>query len=102
MNLQIRHNEAAESACEYLGVTRMRTDTYFDGTRGKELVKIAIKRKDDKLTVGIKDVVSPMSPRKRRTSSPAPTNCLHPVKALPSPSRSWTGFREEFLYADEF
>lgn len=39
-DLQIQHNEAVELACEYLGVTRMRTDTYFDGTRGKELVKI--------------------------------------------------------------
>lgn len=39
-DLQIQHNEAVELACEYLGVTRMRTDTYFDGTRGKALVKI--------------------------------------------------------------
>ncbi|MGH8162268.1 MAG: hypothetical protein ACRESR_09045 [Gammaproteobacteria bacterium] len=39
-DLQIQHNEAVELACEYLGVTRKRTDTYFDGTRGRELVKI--------------------------------------------------------------
>ncbi|HEX9659587.1 MAG TPA: site-specific DNA-methyltransferase, partial [Rhodothermales bacterium] len=39
-DLQIQHNEAVELACEFLGVTRKRTDGYFDGTQGKRLVKI--------------------------------------------------------------
>ncbi len=39
-DLQIQHNEAVELACEYLGVTRRRTDPFFDGVRGQMLVKI--------------------------------------------------------------
>lgn len=39
-DLQIQHNEAVELACEYLGVTRRRTDPFFDGVRGRMLVKI--------------------------------------------------------------
>lgn len=39
-NLQIPHNEAVALACEHIGVERTRTDAYFDGTRGKSLVKI--------------------------------------------------------------
>lgn len=39
-DLQIQHNEAVNLAVEHLGVERMRTDTFFEGTRGKELVKI--------------------------------------------------------------
>lgn len=39
-DLQIQHNEAVELACEHLGITRTRTDPFFDGTRGKVLVKI--------------------------------------------------------------
>lgn len=34
------YNEAVELACEHLGITRTRTDPFFDGTRGKMLVKI--------------------------------------------------------------
>lgn len=39
-DLQIQHNEAVELACQHLGVTRTRTDSYFDGTQGSRLVKI--------------------------------------------------------------
>lgn len=39
-DLQIQHNEAVELACEYLGITRQRTDSFFDGSRGSRLVKI--------------------------------------------------------------
>ena len=39
-DLQIQHNEAVELACMYLGVTRTRTDSFFDGTQGGRLVKI--------------------------------------------------------------
>jgi adenine-specific DNA-methyltransferase len=39
-DLAIQHNEAVNLACEHLGVQRMRTDAYFDGTQGKKLVKI--------------------------------------------------------------
>jgi DNA modification methylase len=39
-DLQIQHNEAVNLACEHIGVERTRTDSYFDGTRGKSLVKI--------------------------------------------------------------
>ncbi len=39
-DLQIQHNEAVELACQHLGVTRSRTDAYFDGTQGGRLVKI--------------------------------------------------------------
>ncbi|MBI2843976.1 MAG: site-specific DNA-methyltransferase [Armatimonadetes bacterium] len=39
-DLQIQHNEAVNLACEHIGVTRLRTDSYFDGTLGKRLVKI--------------------------------------------------------------
>ncbi len=39
-DLQIQHNEAVGLACELLGVQRSRSDAYFDGTRGKQLVKI--------------------------------------------------------------
>jgi DNA modification methylase len=39
-DLQIQHNEALELACEHVGVSRSRSDAFFDGTRGKALVKI--------------------------------------------------------------
>ena len=39
-DLQIQHNEAVNLACEHIGVERTRTDNYFDGVRGKSLVKI--------------------------------------------------------------
>ena len=39
-DLQIQHNEAVALACDFLGVQRNRGDRYFDGTRGKQLVKI--------------------------------------------------------------
>ncbi len=39
-DLQIQHNEAVALACEHLGVQRNRGDRFFDGTRGKQLVKI--------------------------------------------------------------
>lgn len=39
-DLHIQHNEVVELACEHLGITRTRTDSFFDGTRGQSLVKI--------------------------------------------------------------
>jgi len=39
-DLEIQHNEAVELACQHLGVTRTRTDAFFDGTQGGRLVKI--------------------------------------------------------------
>ena len=39
-DLQIQHNEAVELACQHLGVTRTRTDSFFEGTQGGRLVKI--------------------------------------------------------------
>jgi adenine-specific DNA-methyltransferase len=39
-DLTIQHNEAVELACEHIGVTRIRTDSYFDGTLGKRLAKV--------------------------------------------------------------
>jgi DNA modification methylase len=39
-DLTVHHEEAVALACEHVGVTRMRTDGYFDGTLGKRLVKI--------------------------------------------------------------
>lgn len=39
-DLQVQHNEAVELACQHLGVTRTRTDSFFDGTQGGRLVKI--------------------------------------------------------------
>lgn len=39
-DLAIQHNEAVALACEYLGVERLRTDSFFDGVLGKQLVKI--------------------------------------------------------------
>lgn len=39
-DLQIQHNEAVELACQHLGITRTRTDSFFEGTQGGRLVKI--------------------------------------------------------------
>ncbi len=39
-DLQIQHNEAVELACEAIGVERVRTDGFFDGTLGRSLVRI--------------------------------------------------------------
>ena len=39
-DLQIQHNEAVNLACEHIGIERMRSDAFFDGTLGKCLVKI--------------------------------------------------------------
>jgi len=39
-DLQIQHNEAINLACMHIGVTRTKTDAFFDGTLGKRLVKI--------------------------------------------------------------
>jgi hypothetical protein len=40
-DLQIQQNEAINVACEHIGIERTRTDSYFEGTLGKKLVKIA-------------------------------------------------------------
>ena len=39
-DLQIQHNEAVALACEHIGITRSRTDGFFDGRLGNRLVKI--------------------------------------------------------------
>ncbi len=39
-DLAIHHEEATQLACEHVGVTRTRTGLYFDGVRGKTLVKV--------------------------------------------------------------
>jgi adenine-specific DNA-methyltransferase len=39
-DLHIQHNEAVELACEHIGITRTRSDSYFDGRLGNRLVKI--------------------------------------------------------------
>ena len=39
-DLAIQHNEAVNLACEHIGVERTKADAFFDGTLGKELVKI--------------------------------------------------------------
>jgi DNA modification methylase len=40
-DLQMQYDEAVNLACEHIGITRMRTDSFFDGVLGKRLVKIA-------------------------------------------------------------
>jgi hypothetical protein len=40
-DLQIQHNEAVNLACEHIGITRTKTDAFFDGVLGKKLVRIA-------------------------------------------------------------
>lgn len=39
-DLQIQHNEALELALEHIGVTRTKTDSFFEGQLGKKLVKV--------------------------------------------------------------
>lgn len=39
-DLQIQHNELKELVYEHIGIKRMPTDSFFDGTLGNELVKI--------------------------------------------------------------
>jgi len=39
-DLQIQHNEAVNLACEHIGIQRTRTDPFFDGVLGRNLVKI--------------------------------------------------------------
>jgi hypothetical protein len=39
-DLQVQHNEAVNLACEHLGITRTRSDAFFDGALGKRLAKI--------------------------------------------------------------
>jgi hypothetical protein len=39
-DLEIQHNEAVNLVGEHLGIERVRTDPYFDGTLGKNLVKV--------------------------------------------------------------
>jgi adenine-specific DNA-methyltransferase len=39
-DLQIQHNEAVNLACEHIGIQHTRTDGFFDGTLGRNLVKI--------------------------------------------------------------
>lgn len=39
-DLQIQHNEAFNLVVDHLGMTRSKTDIFFDGTLGKKLVKI--------------------------------------------------------------
>lgn len=38
--LAIPHQQAVNLACDHIGVTRIRTDPYFDGTLGRKLVKV--------------------------------------------------------------
>jgi len=39
-DLQIQHNEAVNLACEHVGITRTKADSFFDGTLGNKLAKI--------------------------------------------------------------
>lgn len=39
-DLKLLHTEAIELAIEHLGINRTKTDNFFEGTRGKKLVKI--------------------------------------------------------------
>lgn len=39
-DIQIQHNEAINLAVEHIGINRIKTDSYFDGTLGDKLVKI--------------------------------------------------------------
>jgi DNA modification methylase len=39
-DLQIQHNEAVNLACEFIGIERLRSDGFFDGTLGKSLAKV--------------------------------------------------------------
>lgn len=39
-DLQVQHNEALNLAVEHIGITRTKTDIFFDGTLGKRLVKV--------------------------------------------------------------
>ena len=39
-DLQIQHNEAVNLAVELIGIERVKTDAFFDGTLGRRLVKI--------------------------------------------------------------
>ena len=39
-DLQIQHNEAVDLACDLIGVERLRSDGFFDGTLGKNLAKV--------------------------------------------------------------
>ena len=39
-DLQVQHNEAVNLACEHLGITRTKSDAFFDGALGKRLAKI--------------------------------------------------------------
>lgn len=39
-DLQIQHNEAVNLACERIGITRTKSDGFFDGELGKRLAKI--------------------------------------------------------------
>jgi DNA modification methylase len=39
-DLQIQHNEAVNLACEHIGITRTKADSFFDGTLGNKLAKI--------------------------------------------------------------
>ena len=39
-DLQIQHNEAVNLACEHIGIQRTHTDPFFDGSLGRNLVKI--------------------------------------------------------------
>ncbi|RLC80008.1 MAG: site-specific DNA-methyltransferase [Chloroflexi bacterium] len=39
-DLQIQHNEAVNLAVEMIGIERVKTDAFFDGTLGRRLVKI--------------------------------------------------------------
>jgi DNA modification methylase len=39
-DLKIQHNEAINLACQHIGITRTKADSFFDGTLGNKLVKI--------------------------------------------------------------
>ena len=39
-DLAIQHNEAVNLACEHIGITRTRSDSFFDGNIGQRLAKI--------------------------------------------------------------
>lgn len=39
-DLAIQHNEAVNLACEHIGITRTRNDSFFDGSIGQRLAKI--------------------------------------------------------------
>jgi hypothetical protein len=91
-DLQVQHNEAVNLACEHLGITRNRSDAFFEGTLGKRLAKI-IPFNHPLTPLDLEEVKRELSARREETRDVAVV-CLGKEIAVEAWLEEWNRLRK--------